>query len=373
MTINIETILKTRIMTKGIFITICALIIVSCSPKGGETTEDSEAAKAGFVAEKNLVDTIILKREDFNRQIITNGKLRAVRKSDLTFKSMGTISEIFVKNGDYIPAGEKIAQLETKDAQVKLKLASERMEKAELDFANELIGYGYGRDTSAVPAEVLKIVRIRSGYNSSINDLNQSLIDLKNTTLTAPFSGKIANIQGRVYEGATGAFCTLIDDSKFEVEFSLLESELSFIRVGNSVKVASFAEPEKFYTGVVSQINPVVDDKGQIKVMAVVNNSSGKLLEGMNVRVLAENLLHGKLVVPKSAVVMRDNFDVLFRLNPTTGKAMWTYVKVEMTNTGFHAVTANADKNAEINEGDIIIVSGNLNLAEGSNVEIKSR
>ncbi len=360
-------------MKRAIFFIIPALLIISCAPKGGEKIEEGEAAKANFVAEKNLVDTVVLKRESFNRQIITNGKLRAVKKSDLTFRSSGIISEIYVKNGEFVAKGGKIAQLETLSAQNKLKLAKERMEKAELDFANDIIGYGYGKDTSAVPAEILKVVRIRSGYNSSVNDLRQSEEDLKNTTLYAPFSGKIANIAGREWQPASGAFCTLIDDSRFEVEFSLLESELSFIKVGNTVKVASFSEPEKYYPGVISQINPVVDDKGQIKVMAVVNNSSGKLLEGMNVRVIAEQLLRDKLVVPKSAVVMRDNFDVLFRLNPQTNKAMWTYVKVEMTNTTHHVVVANEDKNAEINAGDIVIVSGNLNLAEGSNVEIKKR
>ncbi|MDZ4058830.1 MAG: HlyD family efflux transporter periplasmic adaptor subunit, partial [Bacteroidales bacterium] len=175
------------------------------------------------------------------------------------------------------------------------------------------------------------------------------------------------------FQSGAGVFCSLIDDSRFEVEFGLLESELSFIKPGSSVKVASFSDPDKWYSGVVSQINPLVDEKGQIKVMAVVNNREGRLLEGMNVRVIAETLIKGKLVVPKSSVVMRDNFDVLFRVSPVSGKAMWTYVKVEMSNTEFHSVTGHKEKNSEINEGDIIIVSGNLNLAEGSNIEIKTR
>ncbi len=360
-------------MKIGTFITVTLFIIASCSPKQSETAEDSQAARAGFVEEKNLVDTVVLKRENFKRQIVTNGKLRAVRRSDLTFLVNGIISEIFVKNGQHTIKGDRIAMLDTKDLETKLKLANERMEKAELDLADYLIGYGYGRDTSAVPAEFLKIARIKSGYNSSANDLKQTIRDLQNATLIAPFSGKIANIEGRVFQSGAGTFCTLIDDSRFEVEFGLLESELSFIKPGSSVKVASFSDPDSWYSGVVSQINPLVDDKGQIKVMAVVSNNQGKLLEGMNVKVIAETLVKGRLVVPKSSVVMRDNFDVLFRVNPVTGKAMWTYVKVEMSNTDYHSVTGHKEKNSEIAEGDIVIVSGNLNLADGSNIEIKSR
>ncbi|MFA6770635.1 MAG: efflux RND transporter periplasmic adaptor subunit, partial [Bacteroidales bacterium] len=292
-------------------------------------------------------------------------------KSALLFKAQGIISQILVKNGSYVKKDQKVAMLDSNPAQLKLLQAQERMEKANLDFADKLIGYGYGRDTASVPADLLRVIKIQSGYNQTVNDLRQAQEDLENTILRAPFSGKIANIEGRAYEPNSGEFCTLIDDSKFEVEFSLLESELTFIRTGNTVKVSSFSEPTLFYQGLVTQINPVVDDKGQIKVMAQVNNSSGKLMEGMNVKVIAQSLLHGHLVVPKSAVVMRDNFDVLFRLDATTGKAMWTYVNVLMTNTESHSVVANKEKNATLDEGDIIIVAGNLNLADGSNVEIK--
>lgn len=357
-------------MTKFNIFLLVALFMLSCSPKG-EKEKEVSAAKATFTAEKNLVDTVVLKRKGFNRQIVTNGKLRAIKKSDLTFRAQGVISEIFVRNGLYVKKGEEIATLDPKAAKSKLLQSQERMEKANLDFADKLIGYGYGRDTASVPADLLRVIKIQSGYNQSVNELRQSQEDLDNTVLRAPFSGKIANIEGREYEPNSGTFCTLIDDSKFEVEFSLLESELSYIGVGNGVKVSSFSEPAIFYSGVVTQINPVVDNKGQIKVMAQVDNSSGKLMEGMNVKVIAQNLLEGHLVVPKSAVVMRDNFDVLFRFDVTTGKAMWTYVNVVMTNTEFHSVVANEDKNATLNEGDIIIVAGNLNLADGSNVEIK--
>ena len=118
------------------------------------------------------------------------------------------------------------------------------------------------------------------------------------------------------------------------------------------------------------RLYPLVDDKGQINVRAEVNNADGKLLEGMNVTVLVENLMRGQLVVPKSAVVLRDNQEVLFRLGPED-KAMWTYVNILMSNSDSHVVAPNLDKGAELNGGDVIITSGNLNLADGSQVEVR--
>lgn len=347
-------------------------LIFAC--KGGkQESTDSEAAKAGYSAKPNIVETIVLKKENFDLQVISNGKLRATRKSELSFRADGVIDRVLVKNGQTVSKGDAIAFLDKQQAMYLLDAAKQKMEKSKLDFADAIIGYGYGKDTSKVPKDLLEITKIRTGYSNAVSDLSNAENTLKNTALQAPFDGKIANLTKKAFESSSGIICTLIDDSRFETDFNLLESEISFVKIGSSVLIVPFSNPEKQYRGVVSQINPLVDDKGQIKIMASVSNVDGKLLEGMNVKVYVENRISGKLVVPKSAVVMRDNFDVLFRLDKSTGKAMWTYVTVEFSNTGYHAVIANKDKNAELNEGDIVIVSGNLNLADGSNVEIKSK
>ena len=68
---------------------------------------------------------------------------------------------------------------------------------------------------------------------------------------------------------------------------------------------------------------------------------------------LVENLVRGQLAVPKSAVVIRDNQEVLFRLGPEN-KAMWTYVNVVMSNSDSHVVAPNLDKGAELNAGDAV-------------------
>jgi len=360
-------------MRKYLILSLSVFLILSCSGKKGNIKEESDAAKADFVSERNLVDTMTLKISDFNKQIISNGKLRAIKKGGLNFLTSGIISEIYVINGESVKKGQKIASLETKSATYKLNQAKQNMDKAELDFADAIIGYGYGKDSSKVPADLLKIIKIRSGYSNALSSLRQAEEDLANTSLFAPFAGKIANLTAKPFEQASGIFCTLIDDSQFEVDFSLLESEVPFVSRGSVVKVVSYSEPDRYYIGSVTQINPLIDDNGQVKVLAKVANSSGRLIEGMNVKALVENIARNKLVVPKSAVVMRDNYDVLFRLDKSTGKAMWTYVNVEMSNSEAHVVTANAEKNAELNVGDIIITSGNLNLANDSKVEIKKK
>jgi multidrug efflux pump subunit AcrA (membrane-fusion protein) len=358
---------------KRIILVIAFLPLLFACGGGKKESADSDAAKVGTVSKPNLVDTIVLRRGTFDRQIISNGKLRAVVKSDIAFRNDGVISKIFAGNGDYVSKGTIIATLDERQARLQYESAQLKLDKAKLDFSDALIGYGYGNDTAKVPKDLLEIIKIRSGYKSALSEFANSRIALENTNLIAPVSGKIANLSKKPYEISSGVLCSVIDDSRFETDFNLLEAELVFVKKGSAVEVEPFSEPGKRYKGIITNINPYVDDKGQIKISALISNSDGKLLEGMNVKVIVENRVFNKLVVPKSAVVMRDNFDVLFRFDPATGKAMWTYVTVEMSNTGYHAVIANSDKNAELNPGDIIIVSGNLNLANDSNVEIKRK
>ena len=133
--------------------------------------------------------------------------------------------------------------------------------------------------------------------------------------------------------------------------------------------MATFTNPDKKYPGYITEINPTVDENGQIKVIAQFPNP-GHLLDGMNVKIQVESIIPGQFVVPKSAVLIRDNQEVLFRINEE-GKADWTYVHIARTNSDSYVVTANREKRVELKEGDIIITSGNLNLAHESLVEIK--
>lgn len=86
------------------FLPLCvAAIPWGCGhDKGEETREDSEAAKAEYVAERNVVDTVVLRPRNFNKQIVGNGKLRAVTKSVLRFATAGDISEVCVANGQSV-------------------------------------------------------------------------------------------------------------------------------------------------------------------------------------------------------------------------------------------------------------------------------
>ena len=54
-----------------------------------------------------------LNTTDFNHELISNGKLSARNFVDLKFESAEPIAKIYVKNGDRVTKGQKLAELST--------------------------------------------------------------------------------------------------------------------------------------------------------------------------------------------------------------------------------------------------------------------
>ena len=141
--------------------------------------------------------------------------------------------------------------------------------------------------------------------------------------------------------------------------------------IGQKVVVSPFVDENEEFTGKVTEVNPSIDEKGQVKIRARIRNRGNVLMEGMNVKVVIEKEVPDMFVVPKDAVVMRDGFHVLFRLEE--GRAVWTYVDVVYSNISQYAVTGNVRKETKIEDGDVVITSGNLNLADGTEVIPRAR
>jgi RND family efflux transporter MFP subunit len=339
----------------------------SCNSTQGKAADNLE--KKQYTEEKNPVTVMVLKRRNFEKELLSNGKLKAIKKSVLKFETSGILKQLFVKNGQYIAAGKIIARLDNQKANQKLENSRIQLEKAKLTREELLIGQGYDNIAlDSIPENILQTANIRSGYAEALINLQQARYTLNSTVLKAPFSGKIAGLQSEKYNRIEAGkdFCTLIDDHRFEVAFEIMESELNQIYKGQKVSVIPFSQAET-YNGYITEINPMVEKNGMIKIKAVLKNT-GKLIDGMNVKVLIKNTVKNRLVVPKSAVLLRQNKEVVFRYK--SGLAYWTYVKTIDENSKFYTIIANKDRGAEINEGDTVIISGNLNLAHESKVEI---
>lgn len=344
------------------FMTLLLLGTVACN--GDKDAKDEQSVETVLPTEANEVTVMPLKNTDFTHELVSNGKLTARQYVDLRFQSAEPIAQIYVKNGDRVRKGQKLAELDKFRLANKLSQSKVALENAKLELQDLLIGQGYAlADSAKVPAATMKLVRIKSGYDQALSQYELAAYEDQNAVLTAPFDGIVANLFAKQFNTASTSdvFCTIINPHSLEASFTVLESELPLIEAGNRVEVTPFAVTNVKTEGRITEINPLVDENGMVQVKAAVTDK-GKLFEGMNVRVSIHRSLGQQLVVPKEAVVLRSGKQVVFTLDKD--KAYWNYVHTGLENASSYTIVDG------LKDGDIVITSGNINLAHEAPVKV---
>lgn len=340
--------------------------IMACSgEKKGDSAEE-KTVETVLPDEADEVTVMTLKPCDFNHELISNGKLSARCRVDLRFETTERVAVLHVKNGDRVVKGQRLAELSTFRLRNKTATAKDALERAKLELQDVLIGQGYTlADSSKIPPETMQLIRIKSGYDQALIQYQLAEYEERSTVLTAPFDGVVANLFAKQYNTTSSSdiFCTIIDPNSLEAEFTVLENELPLIKNGDRVEITPYALNGFKAKGYISEINPLVDKNGMVQVKAAVANG-GRLFEGMNVRIGIHRTLSKQLVVPKEAVVLRSGKQVVFVLDSTKTKACWTYVHTGLENADSYTIVDG------LKENDIVITSGNINLAHEAPVTI---
>jgi RND family efflux transporter MFP subunit len=287
----------------------------------------------------------------------------------LYFQTSEIVASILVKNGDRVVAGQAIASLDSFKLKNRLNQAKDNLERTKLELQDALIGQGYSlNDVSTIPSEVMQIARVKSNYDYSMNQYELAEYELKNATLYAPFPGTVANLFQKMHNlSSTGEpFCSIIGTTSMEVVFNILENELSIVSQGNRILVSPFAISDFSSEGRITEINPTVDRNGMVRVKASVSNPNNRLFDGMNVRIKIQQVVPNQLTIPKEALVLRSNKQVVFTLKD--GLAQWNYVDTGLENSTEYVIIDNGKLNAD----DLVIYEGNLNLAHDTPVVVVS-
>jgi RND family efflux transporter MFP subunit len=333
---------------------IASAIFISCKPKKTENLE--EMARRSSHPEAVLVKTVKLVPSTFYHELISNGKAWSSKKAVVPFKVNGIIKELYIQNGQKVKIGDLLAVIDDFEYKTQLTQAQQGLEKAEINFRDDLLSNFSSTDTAGLPKAKIKISRIRSGLNDAITSLSIAQYNYNNTRILSPLNGVVANLEALQWNPSQNYknLCTVIFDEIMEVEFPVIESEYSFINKGMPVGIIPFINDSSLISGIITQINPLVDENGMVKVKAEFHNN-GRLIDGMNVKVVIKKPVQNCLVVPKEALVIRQGKDVIFVRQDSL--AIWKYVTVEFENSSSVSIKEG------LTSGDLVIVNGNINLA----------
>lgn len=270
-----------------ILATVC-LVMTSCSTNSQQATTSQEPVTTPVDVQEEVVSEVKPEVKELPSNSLTaTGKVKAANYTDLYFRSQELIAHVYVKNGARVGKGQKLADLEVFALNSQLRQAEISLEQAKLELQDILIGQGYDPDhLDKVPADMMKLAKVKSGYEQADLQKENALREMENATLVAPFDGVIANLTAKPHHMASSSepFCRIIQTSNMEVEFQVLENELHLIKMGQKVEIVPQATTVGVQQGEICSMNPLVNEKGLIQVRARVKGNVG-LMEGMNVTV----------------------------------------------------------------------------------------
>ena len=239
---------------------------------------------------------------DITVSVEATGVLQPIKVVEITSKASGEILDMPVEMGDFVEAGDLIAQIDTEildqelkqvqadyeSAVVRLNIAKDQFQRAQSLFAEDLISEDE-LETSQQSYANAEAQMLRG--EASLELTKERLAD---ATVLAPKSGTIINKtveEGHIIASSTNnvsggtTLVQMADLSELEIRTLVDEVDIGQVRAGLSVDSKVEAFPERRFRGQVVKIEPqavLQQSVTTFPVLSRIDNASGKLLPGMN-------------------------------------------------------------------------------------------
>ena len=320
------------------------------------------------------VETGPVVRRDITPVLSFSANLEPVWNADISAKVDGRIDRLLVEEGDVVKAGAVVAVLDTNElaaqvlqAEGTLLAAQANLEQAELDLrrTEPLARQG------AVSAQALDAARIKRDLNigqvrSAEGNMALLKARLDNANIVAPRDGTVVKriVQAGSYTKAGSAIITLADTSSLLAKAVIGEAQLPNIAQGTAVKVYVDALGNKEFSGVITRISPAAAAPARTFTAEIaVANLSGELRSGLFATVSTPMQARKHvLVVPESALVMKEDQKTVFRVTPQ-GQAQQITLQLGFIGDGYAEVLAG------LQDGDIIVTAGHNKVKDGANIK----
>jgi len=299
-----------------------------------------------------------VQEDTFNTAFSINGTTVPTREVKIASEVQGKLVGLYIKNGDFVKAGQTIAVLDAAVYSVQLASIDASIAKARLDLKryNNLIDLG-----GATPMQAESVALQIKSYEAQ---KKQVLDQIAHMQIRAPFSGKIENVA--VELGSFVSYGTvlsqLIDNSSLKINVYLSEQEAFKVKQGQHVTITSvvLAEPK---TAKINMISDKADASGKFLVEVNFSNSEKELKAGMLADVhFSTDAVKTGLSIPVSALLAsaKDAKVYVVKENHVEQRSITTGIitsdKVEV----LEGLTA----------GEKVVISGQLNLENGTAVSV---
>ena len=273
----------------------------------------------------------------------------------------GKIVQFYVDAGSVVKKGQALVKLDDALLKLQLQAIDVKIEGLETDERRFQIL------TDAEAIQGVKLEKTQMGLKAARIQRNTLLEKIKKTTINAPFSGvvtmKMSEVGSFAAPGVPLLMLTDISELKFTVNVS--ESKLGLFKLKETYKVQVDAYPNLEVTGVVTEVGNKGNMGNSFPIQLKMKNTKDlKIKSKMFGKLLIEGSGDTKgITILASSIVGSDKEPNVYVVND--GKAILKPVKIEQRIKNEVVIASG------LNEGDVIVTSGFINLFDGANIIVK--
>jgi membrane fusion protein, heavy metal efflux system len=277
-----------RIIYKILPVLLVITVAVSC-----KSTETKEEEKKGYVLPDSLLKTISIDTVSNSRVLNTltlTGKVDFNEDNVIKIYPVvsGQVSDIKVMAGDYVKKGQVLVVIRSSEMagysnDYALAKSNVEIAKKSLDAANDMFKSGLASQRDQLAAQ--------EAYNQSLSAFEKSkrVLSLNGGSLSGEYTAK-SPIDGFVVDrqvnnnmmlradNSTPLF-TISDLKNVWVMANVYESNISLVKMGDSVNVTTLAYPGKIFKGRIDRVMNVLDPSNKVMKLRIVLNNPGYLLK----------------------------------------------------------------------------------------------
>ena len=335
-----------------IYIAIAASMI-ACSSKEEETAQVQQPVEE----EKPLVDVKKVSMQEVPLIKEYTATIEVDNLNNISPSTPNRIKQILVDVGSQVKRGQTLVILDkanTDQLKVRLDLA-----QIEYDRAMNLLNIGSGTQ-QMVDQRKTELEALKSQYKNM----------MENTVLTSPISGVVTarNFDPGDMCGGTPILTVGQISPSVIAKINVTENDYSKIKNGMHVDVKFDAFENESFTGRIRRIHPTIDANTRTFAVEVgITNNNQRIKPGMFARVEINYGSQMHVVVPDRAVVKQPGSGNKYVYVYSDGKVSYNKVELGQRIDDAYEIISG------VNDGDLVVIAGQNQLANGVKVELIKR
>lgn len=290
------------------------------------------------------------------------GRVVSAQEANLSFKVAGTISRVYVREGDVVKAGQLVAELDASDYRVQLSATEAEYAQVKAEAERVMSLYAEGAATA-------------NNYDKARYGLQQMEAKLKNhrnqmdyCRLYAPYGGRVKTLFFETRE-TVGAGMPVVGIAGNGIPEILVN-----LPAPAYLKRNTFTSYEAVFNVLPGQVMPLefVSVRGEANTNQLYTlrlrlvNEHPDVAPGMSVWVTikGEGKQTDKVRIPSTAIVERDGGSYVFVYDSATQQVSLQTVRVEKLHTDGTAVVS-----GDISADALVVSSGAHFISDGDKVE----